>query len=86
MTEATEFEDIYNLRVVDIPTNKEVERIDHQDQIYKSFDDKFEAIVGLIKECAEREGYRYLQIPSLRSWLFLSSQTISGTGGNSSGR
>lgn len=55
MTEATEFEDIYNLRVVDIPTNKQVQRIDHNDQIYKNFDDKFNAIVQLIKECKDRQ-------------------------------
>lgn len=54
MTEATEFEDIYGLRVVDIPTNKDVSRIDHNDQIYKSFDDKFKAIVELIEDCTRR--------------------------------
>ena len=54
MTEAAEFEDIYNLRVVDIPTNVDVQRIDNNDQIYKSFDDKFEAIVQLIHQCAKK--------------------------------
>ena len=49
MTEATEFEDIYGLRVIDIPTNIPVKRIDHDDQIYKSFDDKIEAILDMIE-------------------------------------
>lgn len=55
MTEQTEFEDIYGLKVIDIPTNLPIQRIDHNDQIYKSFDDKFEAIVKLIDECQQRE-------------------------------
>lgn len=55
MTEATEFEDIYGLRVVDIPTNKDISRVDHNDQIYKDFNDKFNAIVELIDECAARK-------------------------------
>jgi preprotein translocase subunit SecA len=55
MTEASEFEDIYGLRVVDIPTNVPTQRLDNNDQIYKSFDDKFEAIVKLIHECAKKK-------------------------------
>jgi len=55
MTEATEFEDIYNLRVIDIPTNIPVARIDHDDQIYKSFDDKFNAILATIEHAASKK-------------------------------
>jgi len=55
MTEQTEFEDIYGLKVIDIPTNLPIQRADHNDQIYKSFNDKFEAIVKLIDECQQRE-------------------------------
>lgn len=55
MTEATEFEDIYNLRVIDIPTNIPVKRIDHDDQIYKSFEDKFEAILLTIQHAVEKK-------------------------------
>lgn len=55
MTEATEFEDIYNLRVIDIPTNVEVKRIDHDDQIYKNFDDKFAAVLEMIRKAAENK-------------------------------
>ncbi len=54
MTEATEFEDIYGLRVVDIPTNVTVQRIDHDDKIYKNFDDKFVAILEMIRNASSR--------------------------------
>ena len=55
MTEATEFEDIYNLRVINIPTNVDVARIDHDDKIYKNFDDKFAAILIMIQNAAEKK-------------------------------
>ena len=55
LTEAEEFAEIYNLGVVEIPTNKPIARIDVDDKIYKSFDEKFEAIANLIHECQERE-------------------------------
>jgi preprotein translocase subunit SecA len=54
LTEASEFAEIYNLGVVEIPTNVPVARADHDDQIYKSIDDKYEAIVELIHECQQR--------------------------------
>ncbi len=53
MTEATEFAQIYNLGVLDIPTNVPVARIDHDDKIYKSIEDKYGAITKLITECNE---------------------------------
>ncbi|MCB1591996.1 MAG: preprotein translocase subunit SecA, partial [Alphaproteobacteria bacterium] len=55
MTEAAEFEEIYGLKVVDIPTHVPVARKDHDDKIYKSLREKDDAIVALIKECQERE-------------------------------
>ncbi len=54
MTEAAEFEEIYKLGVVQIPTHKDVARIDSDDQIYKSMREKEAAIVKLVKECLER--------------------------------
>jgi preprotein translocase subunit SecA len=54
LTEAQEFGEIYNLGVIDIPTNVTVTRQDYDDQIYKSMADKYEAIVDLINECQER--------------------------------
>ena len=55
LTEATEFMEIYGLGVVDIPTNVDIARIDHDDQIYRSFAEKVMAIVNVVKECQERQ-------------------------------
>ena len=55
LTEAAEFEDIYNLRVIDLPTNIPVKRIDHEDQIYKNFTDKIEAILVTIEHAVEKK-------------------------------
>jgi len=55
MTEATEFAEIYNLGVLELTTNKPIARIDHDDKIYKSMMDKFEAIVDVIAECQARK-------------------------------
>jgi preprotein translocase subunit SecA len=54
MTEAAEFVDIYKLEVRDIPTNVPVARIDHDDEVYRTVEEKNEAIVKLIEECAAR--------------------------------
>jgi preprotein translocase subunit SecA len=54
-TEATEFAQIYNLGVLEIPTNLPVSRVDHDDKIYKSMADKYEAIASLIGECQARQ-------------------------------
>ena len=53
-TEAAEFQEIYNLEVVDIPTNVPVSRKDHDDEVYRTAREKYEAIAVLIKECRER--------------------------------
>ncbi|MEF3254227.1 MAG: preprotein translocase subunit SecA [Deferribacterales bacterium] len=50
LTEANEFMEIYGLRVVPIPTNKPMIRIDHPDQIYKTAKEKYDAIVKEIVE------------------------------------
>ena len=55
MTEAAEFEEIYKLRVVSIPTNRPVARIDHHDEIYRNKDEKYDAIIKQIAECMERK-------------------------------
>ncbi|KPP90277.1 preprotein translocase subunit SecA [Erythrobacter sp. HL-111] len=49
-TEAAEFWDIYKVNVVEIPTNKPVQRIDEEDEFYKNTMDKFQAIAKAIKE------------------------------------
>jgi preprotein translocase subunit SecA len=55
MTEAAEFEEIYKLRVVSIPTNKPVARVDHHDEIYRNKTEKYDAILKQIKECIDRK-------------------------------
>jgi preprotein translocase subunit SecA len=54
LTEAAEFMDIYNLDVVEIPTNVPVSRIDYDDEVYRSIDEKYDAIIKLIQECNKR--------------------------------
>ena len=49
-TEASEFWDIYKMNVVEIPTNKPVQRIDEEDEFYKNTQDKFAAIAKAIRE------------------------------------
>ncbi len=53
-TEAAEFFEIYNLPVLQIPTNKDMIRVDFNDQIFRSSLEKDEAIIKKIKECHER--------------------------------
>ncbi len=53
-TEAEEFSDIYNLDVIEMPTNVQIVRIDDDDEVYRTAREKFSAIVELIKECRER--------------------------------
>ncbi|MDQ1363947.1 MAG: preprotein translocase subunit SecA, partial [Pseudomonadota bacterium] len=53
-TEAFEFQQIYGLEVMVIPTNKPVARIDHGDLVFLSKDEKFNAIAEDIKDCQKR--------------------------------
>ena len=54
LTESEEFEEIYNLRCVEIPTNVPVARKDHDDEFYVTEEEKYKAIVAVVKECQER--------------------------------
>ena len=54
MTEADEFEQIYKLQVVDIPTNVPVTRADHDDEVYRTAAEKYEAVAKLIEEARGR--------------------------------
>ena len=54
MTESEEFFDIYKLNVVSIPTNKEMVRKDFNDQIYRTENEKYNAITNKIIECNSR--------------------------------
>jgi preprotein translocase subunit SecA len=53
-TEAEEFKKIYNLDVMVIPTHKNMIRTDNPDVIYKTRDEKFQAVLEEIKDCHER--------------------------------
>lgn len=48
-TEEEEFREIYNIRVIPIPTNRPVQRIDHSDLLYASIESKFKAVVEDVK-------------------------------------
>ena len=54
-TEAVEFEEIYGLRVVEIPTNRNVRRIDEDDEIYKTEEAKYNAIIKSISEAYAKQ-------------------------------
>ena len=54
MTEADEFMEIYKLDVIEIPTNKPVQRVDHHDVVYKTEKAKFNAVIENIVECHEK--------------------------------
>ena len=49
-TEADEFMEIYKLGVLEIPTNKSIARSDEDDRVYRTTEEKYEAIVGEVKE------------------------------------
>ncbi len=54
MTEEAEFNDIYGLACVEIPTNRPVQRVDHHDEIYRTAKEKYKAIIDTILECHEK--------------------------------
>jgi preprotein translocase subunit SecA len=53
-TEADEFLDIYNLEVVEVPTNLPMVRIDDDDEVYRTAAEKYRAIITLIEDCKTR--------------------------------
>src|ERR1700682_2536132 len=53
-TEADEFLDIYNLEVLEVPTNLPMVRDDEHDEVYRTAKEKYRAILTLIDECKER--------------------------------
>jgi preprotein translocase subunit SecA len=54
MTEASEFAEIYALDVVEIPTNTDVNRQDEDDEVYRTENEKWSAIIDLIEDCRRR--------------------------------
>lgn len=53
-TEAEEFGNIYGLDVVEVPTNLPIKRIDEDDEVYRTFEEKFKAIIAEIKDAHSR--------------------------------
>ena len=53
-TEADEFFDIYKLDVIEIPTNMKMVRDDKEDKIYRTLDEKYNAIVSLVSNCIKK--------------------------------
>jgi len=54
VTEADEFMDIYGLDVVEVPTNLPMIRVDEDDEVYRTAEEKFNAIIELIEDCRTR--------------------------------
>ena len=50
LTEEKEFRDIYGMDVIEIPTNRPVIRVDHQDAVYKTKKEKFKAVADAVEE------------------------------------
>jgi preprotein translocase subunit SecA len=54
LTEADEFLDIYNLEVLEVPTNMPMVRVDDDDEVYRTAAEKYRAVLALIDDCKER--------------------------------
>ena len=54
LTEEKEFRDIYGMDVIEIPTNKPIQRIDHHDAVYKTKKEKYRAVVEEVKKAHEK--------------------------------
>ena len=54
LTEAEEFSEIYNLGVIEIPTNKQVIRVDEDNQVFRTSKEKYSAVVGQIKKAHKK--------------------------------
>ncbi len=74
LTEATEFMEIYGLGVVEIPTNVDIARIDNDDKIYRSFEEKVSTIAILVKECQDRQQPVLIGTVSIEKSEILSTQ------------
>ncbi len=54
LTEAQEFEEIYGLDVVEIPTNRPMIRVDHHDIVYRTEAGKYQAVLDIVRACREK--------------------------------
>ncbi len=53
-TEAEEFAEIYGLEVIEIPTNVPVQRQDNDDEVYRTVQEKYDALIKVVEECREK--------------------------------
>lgn len=72
-TEAYEFQQIYGLEVVVIPTNKEIKRNDFTDQVYLTGEEKFASIINDVKDCVKRNQPVLVGTASIEASEYLSS-------------
>jgi len=55
MTEAGEFSEIYGLNVTEIPTNRDIARVDYDDEVYRTSTERDEAVIELVTDCRTRQ-------------------------------
>lgn len=72
LTEAEEFMEIYGLGVVEVPTNREIARIDEHDQVYRTAKEKFDGVVKAIKEANDKGQPTLVGTTSIEKSEFLS--------------
>ncbi|RZI46186.1 preprotein translocase subunit SecA [Candidatus Finniella inopinata] len=72
VTEADEFEEIYNLQAIEIPPNVRVARLDHDDEVYLTAREKYAAVIEQIKDCQGRKQPVLVGTTSIERSEFLS--------------
>ncbi len=73
LTEASEFFDIYKLETLEVPTNRPMVRKDQDDEVYRTANEKYKAIIDVIRDCAERGQPILVGTVSMRSRELLSA-------------
>ncbi|WP_296417868.1 preprotein translocase subunit SecA [Pseudooctadecabacter sp.] len=72
LTEAEEFQEIYGLGVVEVPTNRPIARVDEHDQVYRTAKEKFDGVVKAIKEAHAKGQPTLVGTTSIEKSEFLS--------------
>ena len=72
LTEAEEFAEIYGLGVVEVPTNRDVARVDEDDQVYRTAKEKYDAVVEAIRVAHEKKQPVLVGTTSIEKSEFLS--------------
>jgi len=72
LTEADEFMEIYGLGVVEVPTNREIARVDEHDAVYRTAKEKFDGVVKAIKEANNKGQPTLVGTTSIEKSEFLS--------------